>query len=375
MEEVELASHALIIFYAEMRPRSSKDPAADPRSALAKLRGVWRYAKVVHKIDMVSLSQVQLACKGLCREYIEAHGVASLVPERKLPLTNRLIDGMLACPDGARRGGLCVDWSTYRWKALRAVFATLAESGERKDEIAKASAQTKFRKGRFTFDSLRFKVGGVSLINPSAAELAGMAPGDGVYLAHGVAKNDPMGTWFAATPSFLPWRPLAAGRCACRELVALHLAAQVPAERRATTPLFGPEVGEEFTHAEVDAAFLLLLVVGNGMSEDAARAYSVHSFRIFCACALLKSNCPRWLIKRLLRWRGDDSIEIYARLNDDEWVEWLAKAAEAQVDSTIVPRLPTIDASLAEYERYQQTALALLSLDPAQGARSRSAEL
>ena len=149
----------------------------------------------------------------------------------------------------------------------------------------------------------------------------------------------------------------------------------MPAERRATTPLFGPEVGEEFTHAEVDAAFLLLLVVGNGMSEDAARAYSVHSFRIFCACALLKSNCPRWLIKRLLRWRGDDSIEIYARLNDDEWAEWLAKAAEAQVDSTIVPRLPTIDASPAEYERYQQTALGLLKLDPAQGARPRSAEL
>ena len=71
----------------------------------------------------------------------------------------------------------------------------------------------------------------------------------------------------------------------------------------------------------------------------------------------------------------DDSIEIYARLNDDEWAEWLAKAAEAQVDSTIVPRLPTIDASPAEYERYQQTALGLLKLDPAQGARPRSAEL
>ena len=89
----------------------------------------------------------------------------------------------------------------------------------------------------------------------------------------------------------------------------------------------------------------------------------------------MAAGVDRHMIKRLLRWRGDDSIEIYARLNDDEWAEWLAKAAEAQVDSTIVPRLPTIDASPAEYERYQQTALALLSLDPAQGARSRSAEL
>ena len=32
--------------------------------------------------------------------------------------------------DGARRRGLCVDWASYKWKSLRAVFATLAEAGD-----------------------------------------------------------------------------------------------------------------------------------------------------------------------------------------------------------------------------------------------------
>ena len=30
--------------------------------------------------------------------------------------------------------------------------------------------------------------------------------GDGVLLKHGIAKNDPFGAYFAATPSFLAWR-------------------------------------------------------------------------------------------------------------------------------------------------------------------------
>jgi len=53
--------------------------------------------------------------------------------------------------------------------------------------------------------------------------------------------------------------------------------------------------------------------------EDELSNYSFHSFRIFLACALLAAGCPRWMIKRMLRWRGDESLEIYARVSDGEW--------------------------------------------------------
>ena len=56
---------------------------------------------------------------------------------------------------------------------------------------------------------------------------------------------------------------------------------------------------------------------------------SVHSFRIFLACALLAANCPRWLIKRMLRWRSDQSLEIYARVSDQDWSLRLADSLGA----------------------------------------------
>ena len=39
---------------------------------------------------------------------------------------------------------------------------------------------------------------------------------------------------------------------------------------------------------------------GAGVSVEDALGYSVHSYRIYLACALLAANCPRWLIMRML---------------------------------------------------------------------------
>ena len=55
----------------------------------------------------------------------------------------------------------------------------------------------------------------------------------------------------------------------------MELAAQIPPEQRATTPLFGPAPGEEFTHAQLDSALQLLLVEGAGVLEGDLHNYSV----------------------------------------------------------------------------------------------------
>ena len=101
-----------------------------------------------------------------------------------------------------------------------------------------------------------------------------MGPGDGILLKHGVSKNDPVGRWFAATPTFLPWRA-GVGRCACRSLVALvmHAGFSVPALLLGATPLFGSSCGAEFTHSQVDRAFFLLLGTGGGVSKEALSDY------------------------------------------------------------------------------------------------------
>ena len=360
-EETFLLASAMLHFYETMVPRRHSDPAAKPDSAKKIIESVVRSHRV-RGVTMVSLEVVALACKGLCREYIDAHDVHTLVPQRKLSFTDTIIADIFRCPDGATRGGLTVDWSSYHWTAVDACFQTLAEEGSRKDEVAKKSAAVPFRKGRFTFASLVWFINGVELRRaPTRAELLTLKPGDGVLLRHGISKNDPFGSYFAATPSFLAYREGNA-RCACRALARLELAAAVEGAARGRTPLFGPSVGEEFTHHQLDQALKLLLTQGAGVPEADLEDYSVHSFRIFVACALLAAKAPRWLIKRMLRWRGDESLEVYARLNNTEWADWTSKLVDVAVHSTISSRLSYMDFSEETTAHFNEVARSMLTM-------------
>ena len=118
-EEVFLCVSALMHFYDQMRPRRRTDPAADPRSAKKVLEGVAR-RHAVRGIKMVSMQVVNLAVKGMCREYIEMYGVDTLVPERKLPFTDRILASIFRAPEGSTRGGLTLRWKDYHWDAALA---------------------------------------------------------------------------------------------------------------------------------------------------------------------------------------------------------------------------------------------------------------
>ena len=371
-EEVFLLSTAMLHFYERMHPRRHSDPAAKPISAEKIIESVAR-SHWTRGIRMVDLKVVRLACKGMCREYIDEHGVETLIPERKLPFTDTIIADLFKCRDGATRGALTVDWNAYYWIAVDACFETLAEEGSRKDEVAKKAATTPFRKGRFTFASLVWYLDGKELLRPpTRVELLTLKVGDGVLLKHGISKNDPFGSYFAATPSFLAYREGDA-RCACKALARLELAARVAPERRGLTPLFGPSPGEEFTHYQLDSALELLLVEGAGVAEAELGNYSVHSFRIFVACALLEAKAPRWLIKRMLRWRGDESLEIYARLNNSTWAEWTDKLLNVAVKSTISSRLNHMDFSVETRTRFDEVARAMLSVGTGAARRTTGA--
>ena len=78
-EEVFLLATAMLHVYERMCPRRHSDPAAHPNSSKKLIESVAR-SHLVRGIKMVSLEVVSLACKGLCREYIEEHDVHTLVP-------------------------------------------------------------------------------------------------------------------------------------------------------------------------------------------------------------------------------------------------------------------------------------------------------
>jgi hypothetical protein len=158
-------------------------------------------------------------------------------------------------------------------------------------------------------------------------------------------KNDAYGEVFGSLPSWLPFSAVLP-RNACRSLVALELqAAQVgvgPAQR-ASTPLFGPRVGEEWYHSLLEEAFETLLEFGCGLDKEARHQFSLHSFSITLACALYAAKCPNDKICAILRWKSEDSLKIYARMNDYERTSWILRSFDQHIDSSISAHLPQID--------------------------------
>ena len=345
--ECVLQAFALLAFYVSMEPRAKADAdvGPDPQSAMNNLRGVHRY----HEARGITMASTKLATRvlnGIMRSYVRLCGIREV--RRKKPLTNPLINGMLHTPEGASLHGITVAYLSYAWIATVAWVSMLAESGERKDEIAKLTRNTPFELGRLSFASIVFKIAacGGEVFMPTRAQVMAMNPasGDGVYVKHGRAKNDFFGIFFAPTPSFLPFQSHSP-RNGARAMRALYLAALdaglTPA-LASTSPLFGPTFGAEFSHWEVETYFEIMMRFGANVSVEDLKDYSIHSFRIFVACALLAANVPRQTIKRLLRWRGDLSLEIYARLNDGEWATHVASTYTAHIDSTIAARLAAL---------------------------------
>ena len=86
----------------------------------------------------------------------------------------------------------------------------------------------------------------------------------------------------------------------------------------------------------------------------------MHSWRVYLACALLAAGASAGTIQGMLRWRSDEALKIYARINDSKYADWLHLASAATVSSV---RTTTVS-SLAD---------ALRSAPPMPGAGDRLA--
>ena len=68
------------------------------------------------------------------------------------------------------------------------------------------------------------------------------------------------------------------------------------------------------------------------------------------------------MIKRLLRWRGDESLEVYARVNNADWADWTSKLLNATVESSTASRLTYMDFSEETRQRFNNVAKAVLTM-------------
>ena len=129
--EVVYLALGLLFVHGRMGCRRGRSKPPRPSSALAVLRGIRR-AHARLGIQMADLSLATRLADALNKEYIAAHGWEALNVNRVAPLTNAIIQGMIAAP--------CISDSSLQSFSTRAMWATLAQTGFRKAEVATDSA-------------------------------------------------------------------------------------------------------------------------------------------------------------------------------------------------------------------------------------------
>ena len=191
--------------------------------------------------------------------------------------------------------------------------------------------------------SVVYRIGGFLCASPSVAQLQRMGRGDCAILTPPPSKADQFGTVWGANPIYLYWGTERFN--ACRALAAMEAADPVDGPARRRVPLFSPDGQLAFTGQWLDTALKNMLL--SFMPATRVQHYSWHSARIYLACALRDAGASPGEIQALCRWVSEQSLHIYARMNESAYTYWLTKAMRADVSSvratTLQRVLPLID--------------------------------
>ena len=159
-------------------------------------------------------------------------------------------------------------------------------------------------------------------------------------------KADPTGSRYGASPICSKYHPTETVNFA-REMVEYELMRNLwLPEERELAPLLLNKSNKCWRKAELSHVFLQLLlqIVPPGETHK----FSVHSFRIFLACALRDAGKTNAEIREALRWATDDALILYARANLLADAEMRAGAARANVESVRVPTVLSSASRAAE---------------------------
>jgi len=336
-KELVTLSLALLFIYGRMGCRKGRIKPPRPSSALAVLRGIRR-AHDRLGVKMADLSLATRLADSLNREYIEAHGWEALQVDRVAPLTNSLIECMLAAD--------AVAGDSVGAAMGRALWATMAQTGFRKAEVAQSSGEA-FGPSCLTRHNLRWRIQGVETADPSPEQLRSLRDGDMAILIPPKSKCDQFGLEWSQAPIYLRFHA-ASAICAARALRDVELCLpRRGLQQREGTALFTTDSGAPVTTHAVDNLFKACLERAGIPAASAAR-YSPHSFRRYLACALKAQGAADSTIQALLRWKTAESLKLYSFLSDEKYADLVDSAGSADVSSVrtnALPRAEMLDAA------------------------------
>jgi hypothetical protein len=298
------------------------------------------------------------------------HGPESLMTHRTEPLSNEMVDWLVLAPSGTTLGdGTTLDLSSLASVSMRACFAVMARTGFRADEVSLRGGH-EFTKKKLSRWHLRWRIDGEWVYSPAAAQVRSLAEGDFAVLIPPCSKADQFGIEWGPSPIWL--RYSASERVnAARELAALELKHPVSGEDRRTTPLFVDGRKQAIGITQLRARFKALLLAK--VNPDAVQRVSLHSFRVYLACALLALKRSHAEIQALLRWKTDEALRIYARLYSSAYADLLTGVEDAQIDQVRTQNLPTHDVS-AHAEALQASRQTLNTAADAADALAREGD-
>jgi len=343
---IECAYIAGLLPWTMMRMQPAKGSRLPPKptSGLKVCGHVRRvHLKRYHFPFFVPLTQAVQACDGLCKRYIELNGADAFLPHRKEPLDNDTIARLFGLfhKEGVKVGRRTISMLEAPWASVCAMFHTMAQTGFRKAEVTTAAAQ-EWNQSMLSFDSIHWLIGGKIYDEITMEQFANLTEDDYCLLRPPPSKADPLGLHWGASTIYLRFHPTATINAA-RQLAFLECLRKVPLAQRKSTPLFCSFTGSSWGQSAISSLFreMLLLVLDD---PTTASRYSMHSWRIYLACALLAAGASNGTIQTMLRWRSDEALKIYARINDSKYADWLAMASQAKVSSI---RTTTIKENMA----------------------------
>ena len=337
------------------------EPQYKPASHLARLRGVTRVHRRAH-LRFVDLAYVVDACKGIVRLLIEEHGPEIMEVRRKEPLQPWMLRAWFGLPNGTRVGKHIVG-NNLAWLGARCFISLAATSGFRKADMA-LDAGRAFGMSHLSLRYVFYEFDGIRYDKPTKAMLLAANGRTIVYVRPPPSKADPDGSIWGSSPICSVYDPHAIVNFA-REMVAYELARGLYTnEERRLAPLLLDSNGSHWSKNVLTTFFDNLLKAI--MPDAAARTHSVHSFRIYLACALRDRGVPPATIKEMLRWRSDAALCVYARVNAAFDSATRASATSANVSSV---RTTTV---LTREDREQAAAAAFIAQGSGASIRPRA---
>ena len=336
---------AVLMFYAVSvcKPRISGRRWIKPGSALAYPLAIIRiFAR--WSIPMPGYKLLKAAAAGLARDYIRYHGPHSLAPVRAEPMKFAMVRDMCNIPtDGRAISAFTWTDTSHEVFVFRRLVRVLMFSGLRLGEIVgNGSGEVTY----ITLDCVAWRINGVIVKNPTAAQLHSLRPGrDAAIVSPPRSKPDQWGEIHCPFPMIFTFddRDPINAASAIRDV---ELRYGLSCSRRDTTPLFATAEGRVYTHHYLDR--LLRNVLAHLYGERVASIYSFHSFRSGLATALHAAGVEDSMIMLICRWMCPESLHVYRRMGTAEHERLIAKAARVRIDAIQSANV----AAVAGCERY-----------------------